>query len=152
MVEKNRQSKGEKHSLAILPGRERGESHYAHKLTDADVIEMRRIFSTTKTMAKELAARFGVSEKTAKKAISGETWKHLPGATFDNGRGEKHRFSKLTSLQVVEIRIIRATTGRSYQSIADQYGLGMRTVADILTGKTWNHLQTPGETTHPETV
>ncbi len=55
-----------------------GEKSGAAKLTDANVIEMRRLRQSTGMQYKDIGAQFGVSGSTASGAITGRYWKHLP--------------------------------------------------------------------------
>lgn len=54
----------------------KGERHRDAKLSDRDVLEIRK--STLPTSL--IAQRFGVSKSAVSHARSGRTWKHLPGA------------------------------------------------------------------------
>ena len=53
--------------------RPRGENHTQAKLTEAGVIEMRRLRKEGRTFT-EIARQFGVNPQTAAKAIRGEDW------------------------------------------------------------------------------
>ena len=55
----------------------RGEEHWEHKLTDKDVMEIRRIWANRVTQT-ALAEKYGVSIMTIHSAISGKSWRHLP--------------------------------------------------------------------------
>lgn len=55
----------------------RGEIHGFAKLTDYKVISMRKLRSLGRSYA-SLGRTFGVSAETAKSAVLGETWKHVP--------------------------------------------------------------------------
>jgi len=62
----------------VLKGRtSRGENRYNSKLTDALVIEARTLHRQGVVSYYKLAKRHGVSIDAMKKAIRGETWKHL---------------------------------------------------------------------------
>lgn len=63
MVAKGRQSRGERRHLA--------------KLTDADVIAIRRRWAAGGVMQKTLAAEYGVSRSVVCEVISQKMWKHL---------------------------------------------------------------------------
>jgi DNA invertase Pin-like site-specific DNA recombinase len=55
-------------------------------------------------------------------------------------RGSKVPSAKLNEDQVREIkRLIRA--GVRYQDIAEQYGVGKTTIANIATGLRWSHVK-----------
>lgn len=56
----------------------RGERAHMAKLTDKDVREMRRASSSGEHIV-SIAARYGVSRRSADQAVSGETWKHVKG-------------------------------------------------------------------------
>jgi len=56
--------------------RQKGELHPSAKLTDADVLEMRKLRATGEQF-KDLAARFGVTTQAAFLAATGRTWRHL---------------------------------------------------------------------------
>ncbi len=53
-----------------------GSAHPESKLTEADVLEMRRLSKAGKT-AIEIAAQFGVGKSAANYACNGTTWKHV---------------------------------------------------------------------------
>lgn len=54
-----------------------GERHWMARLTERDVIEMRAMRSAGESY-QEIARRFGVARMTAKNAILGKTWAHVP--------------------------------------------------------------------------
>lgn len=139
---KGRTSKGEKHSVAVLPNRPRGDGHYAAKLDLRKVIEMRKRHSESRATYKEIGDEFGVSGDTAEKAITGQTWKHVTEqlSMVNNGRGDTHRFAKLTSTDVLEIRRIRRETSASYGNLSAMFGVAPRTIADVITRKSWDHV------------
>lgn len=56
----------------------RGEGHTAAKLTEADVVAMRRRYAAGGVRYQDVANEYGVSKRTAYDAIVGLTWKHLP--------------------------------------------------------------------------
>jgi hypothetical protein len=51
-------------------------------------------------------------------------------------RGEKCRFAKLTSGDVLEIRKM-ASQGITYRAIAKLFGAGESTISSLVTGATW---------------
>jgi len=80
-------------------------------------------------------------------AIENLEWKSYSGNNqhaYDNGlkaRGELFYNAKLTEDEVREI-ILNGKGNRTYQEIADEYGVARATIRDILIKKTWNHLHT----------
>lgn len=131
---KNRQSQGEKHSKAVLPGRQRGSAHYAHKLTDDDVLEIRKLYAETKTLDRELATRFNISIGVIKKIVRGAIWKHLPVTKRDslNPRG-----SKLTIETVRAVRQMRTSTTLTVPQIAAHFGIPVSSCVNIVYYRTW---------------
>jgi hypothetical protein len=66
------------HADKVAKGRQtRGEQIIFAKLTEARVREARRLFATgTHTLA-DLAERYGVVPATVRRAVEGETWRHV---------------------------------------------------------------------------
>lgn len=58
----------------------RGEKHVRSKLTEADVVEIRRARREEKTTWSRLARRFRVDRRTVRKAASAASWSHVGGA------------------------------------------------------------------------
>jgi hypothetical protein len=56
----------------------RGESHGRARLSDADVIEIRRLYGIGDVRQVDLARRFGVSQPQVSEIIRGEAWAHVP--------------------------------------------------------------------------
>lgn len=57
--------------------RQRGEARPTSKLTDNDVREIRRLRATEGLTQRELAARFGVCQRTITLILSGRAWTHV---------------------------------------------------------------------------
>jgi hypothetical protein len=55
----------------------KGEDHGMHKLTDGDVLEIRRIYSGRRGQIRELARAFFVDPSTVSLVVRGRTWRHL---------------------------------------------------------------------------
>jgi hypothetical protein len=75
----------------------RGEWHWCAKMTDAQVLEARRIHRprTRATGIRALAHRYGVSNTTMEYALNGKSWAHLPSiaelaAHDDSDTGGSH--------------------------------------------------------------
>lgn len=66
----------------------RGERNACSKLTEADVIELRKMYADgASTVA--LGRHFGISHKTARHIAVGIAWAHVPGAGAARGRGRR---------------------------------------------------------------
>lgn len=72
------------HAVAtgLMRGR-KGEAHPLSVLTREAVAEMRRDFRRGHADLRELAARNGVHLSTARDAVRGKTWAHVPGAVTE---------------------------------------------------------------------
>lgn len=63
-IRKGRHSHGLKHSLAILPSRQRGEKHYLSKLSDQQVREIRELYTAKRYNQYQLATIYNVSRSS----------------------------------------------------------------------------------------
>jgi hypothetical protein len=61
-----------------------GERHNLARLTEADVLEARRL-AATGVGSRRLAKLFGVNKRTVLDAVRGRTWRHLTGGTDARG-------------------------------------------------------------------
>ena len=76
---KGRMPVGENHPNRKHPeNMARGERHGHAKLTEADVIEMRRLRATGEWTTKALAAKFGVCRPVVSVIINRKAWLHVP--------------------------------------------------------------------------
>ncbi len=89
MVAKGRQStaRGDANGSRLYPERmSRGEARYCARLTEAAVTEIRAIASAGAGRGsggptwRAIAARFGVTATTARRAAEGINWKHVKGS------------------------------------------------------------------------
>jgi hypothetical protein len=55
--------------------------------------------------------------------------------------GSKNGFARLNETLVAEMRLLRKSTGLSYQKIAKQYGVSWATAYFAVTGKNWKHVK-----------
>lgn len=75
-----RRARGDRNGSRLHPERvPRGEGHPRTTLTEAQVIEIRRLCLEDRVRDPVLAARFGVSKSTVWNVVSGKTWAHVPG-------------------------------------------------------------------------
>lgn len=132
MVSKSRQSRGESHAQAILPNRPRGEENALHKFTEAQVLEMRRLYAETKTPIQEIADLFNASYGGTEKIVRGISWAQLEGSKRFK-RGE--RLAKHPPERVAEIRRLRAE-GMKIKAIAAHFSMSIFTINDIVYHRT----------------
>lgn len=55
----------------------RGADNPSARLTDADVIEIRRLYMACELTQKQIGERFGISTSEVNKIINRRYWKHL---------------------------------------------------------------------------
>lgn len=74
-------SENMRHALDVLKIVRRsgtiGEKHHKAKLTDNDIVRIRKLYSSKQYIQKQLAKIFGVSQRTISLIVRGEGWKHL---------------------------------------------------------------------------
>lgn len=56
----------------------RGEDHWAAKLNESDVLEIRRLFAQGQATTSQLADRFGLSQSSVGSIVRRENWTHVP--------------------------------------------------------------------------
>ena len=135
-------SENAKHAYRVLgvkPRRPHGERSARAKLTDADVLELRHLYSTGNYTQKELGARFGITQTTVSSIIHGKTWGHLPCDRLPRQVKTQHG-SKLTVMQVKTIRQLYDTGNYTHRSLAKQFGVSRTTIASIIKRETWRHI------------
>lgn len=130
----------------------RGERVGGAKLTAAMVTRMREMYASGAYTQTELAKRFGIKRETAGRVLRGESWQHVEQPAFGlrnlrelaqqhRGKpGEQNTQAKLTAKQVQEMRQRYESESTSYRLLAKEYGVSVRTVADIIKRKSWTNL------------
>lgn len=118
-----------------------GEHHHRAILTERSVREIRSRAAAGESV-QGLATEFGVSRATASRVVSLQTWKHVvtndPIPVFKNVRGTKHGMSKLSDVQVLEIRALNGV--ESHRAIAARFGISHVQVGRLQRGVSWSHL------------
>lgn len=110
----------------------RGEKHFSAKLTEGQIIEIRRLCSKGEDRNK-LAVRLGVSRSAINHAFSGHSWKHLPGAILNPTS------QKLTERDVLEIKKLRSE-GYLQDQLGEKFGVAQSCISRILGGVRWRHV------------
>jgi len=126
----------------VSKGRQpRGSKSQVSKLSDDDVMEIRKLGSLGKSHT-SIAKKFNVQRSNITLILHGKRWTHLPVAPVKKSpppRGSSHGMSKLTSDQVINIRDASAK-GESYVSIARRFQISSTNVSHIVRRKIWKHL------------
>lgn len=150
MREKGRGARGDRHWKRKYPWMvKRGELSPAAKLSDADAAEIVRLYFAREATAKEIASRFGVAASTVHRLASGrrgalpedagqrreEIKRDTHRASLK--RGESNPMSKLTALQVDEIRARYAAGGITQRALAREYGVTQTAVWFVLRRRNW---------------
>jgi len=55
----------------------KGEDSPVAKLTNSDVLEIRRLYSETEALQKHIARRFGITQMHVSSIVNRKSWKHL---------------------------------------------------------------------------
>lgn len=123
----------------VAKGRQsKGEEHYASRLTEDDVREIRAAVSTIE----KIGERYGVSPQAISGIRCGKKWKHVASpetvtrAVRIGRRGETSNFAKLTADDVRAIRASKATLAE----LSTQFGVSQPALSLIRNRKTWRHI------------
>lgn len=91
----------------------------------------------------QIADKYGVTRRTAARAIRGEHWKQVdapPSTTKNYNKGEGVSLAKLNPDKVRHIRE-KIQAGQSLSSISREYEVGATVIWCIKVGKTWKHVE-----------
>lgn len=123
-----------------------GERNGSAKLTSVLVSEIRQKYSEEDVSLKELSRMYGISLAPLHAAVIGKSWSHVPGAVAKRGqgtkapsrvlRGEKNANSKLTLIEVREIKRLLPTT--KGVTLAKMFCTTIHTISAIKRGVVWN--------------
>lgn len=120
-----------------------GEDHPYHKVTAAQVLEMRELYEAGGWTYKALAEKYGVSIRCVSQIMDGSSWKSVTGGIPVS---EERRISgrimsnrKLTKDDVIAIYTEYMTDkGALQEELAKRYGVGQSVISSIVTGRTWS--------------
>jgi len=109
----------------------KGSKHGNSKLTEDDVVEIRKMYKNKQIGIKDIADIFGVSRTIIQRAATGDTWKHV-----DSPICEKR--NKAVGLDLaVEIRRLYNTGEYKQKELCDIYGLLSSEMSEIINNKIW---------------
>ena len=117
----------------VAKGRkERGSAAANAKLTEAQVLEIRRRYATYERLT-DLAEAYGVSPRTVSDIVRGLTWAHVEGPVGRPPRSGMHNpMGKLTETQRQEI-VDRYFAGSvTQQQLADEYGVCFQRISQLV--------------------
>ena len=123
-------------------GRLHGEDNPTSRMTDEQVISIRRDYVAGKSTS-EIAVDYGIPKFSAKELVADRRWTHLlhiPGITANDlkqrGYTNTRSFAKITPEIASEIRK-RLARGETGKSLAAEYGLTPPTISNIKHRKIW---------------
>lgn len=123
-----------------------GERSHLARLTQVEVLEIRRLYATAQYTQKTLAALYHVSRQHISTLVNGGAWTELPFDTdlravrqHNQTKGEAQNFAKLTAKQVATIRSY-AHAGIPKYAIAANFNVSLTTIWHVVTRKTWKHV------------
>lgn len=132
-----------------------GENHWASKLSDKDVIEIRKRYVLGTNSRHVLAKEFGVSHGLIYLIASGVIWQHIPitNEVSPNQRaklireyglktlsGSDHCNAKLNDDTVRKIRLDHENGVGGYRILAKKFGIHRATIQSIVRRRTWKHI------------
>lgn len=115
----------------------RGERQHSAKLSEADVVEIRRLFAGGAGVS-ELAQAFGVNSSAIYRVVRWKAWRHVPSERTESVRTRR----ALSEAEVLSIRE-RCFQGASFQKVTDEVGLDPKTVGLLARGKTYQQYGGP---------
>ena len=134
------------------------KSHFA-KLSEEDVINIRRIRYTKKYQRSEIWELYKkqISESAFGKVWNYESWKHiLPELNTEelrtfyrqlrkNSKGDKNGRSKFTNEEVYELRVLYYVEAIPFQELLEKYGKGVNrtSLQKLLYGKNYKEVAMP---------
>jgi len=122
-----------------------GELGNNSRLTNEQILEIRKTYKETLTSQEELAAKYGISQSQISNIVLGKEWKHLPGYSeqdFTHRKsmpGTRNSQAKLNSEQVAEIRYLYAQGGITQTELSKMYPVNVSQIGSIVRGKSWQH-------------
>lgn len=119
-----------------------GEAFSTTKLT-AGKVKLMRVDYETGMSQEAIALKYGVTRRTAGRAIRGKDWKQVITSLPTNSnqrRGESQHLAKLTEADVRDIKN-RINKGETLSSIARDKHVGVSAIWSIKEGKTWKHVE-----------
>ncbi len=133
------------HAIATGLNNVTGINNAMSKLDESSVMEIRKKYYSGNFSHQSLAEEYDVTRACILDVVRGRTWDFLPFSdeVAKSSRwgdlGERHSNSKLTSVQVTEIRELYKAGGCTTRSLAKIYGVGSGTIYSVISRATWKH-------------
>lgn len=135
---------GDRNGSRLHPERlPRGSEHHNTDLIEEQVVEMRELYAAGGISTRALAKKYGMDRSTVENIVTGKTWKHAGGPIQTGSLIKRGSQTSNTHLVDQDIRDIleKRASGRTIQSLADEYGLTIMPMSSIIHRKTWKHVK-----------
>jgi len=128
-----------RHASQNIPewGAKSGEAHHNSKLTEQDILEIRKMYSQGNISSEKIAEQFPVTGTQIRKILLGKRWKYLTGGASIK---IKSGAAKLFEEQVLEIRERHIQGETDLKKLAKEYHVVVDTIRRIINRKSWKHL------------
>lgn len=131
---KGRMPRGDDHIYRKRPELiARGEGRRRGILTDELVGKARSMYDTGEYQVKDIARELGINRETLRQALVGLTWTHLVPMKAKI----RHRSTKLTIVQVKEIKRRLVDGTGTIKGMAREYGVRYQAIQAIKRGRSW---------------
>jgi hypothetical protein len=115
------------------------------RLTDNQVLEIRKIYNNNNISQKKLSKLFGVGQRTICEVVNNRRWKHLhwepipPKEKISRKGNPNYISNKLTKQQVLEIRKLYPEI-KNYVKLGEMFNVSDNNIKKIIQRKTWSHI------------
>lgn len=118
-----------------------GEKNYNAKLTEIQVIEIRKKYSNNKITLLELSKLYNISFQEVSNIIRGKTWATVDGPIItDNSKNNTY---KLNNIEVINIRDKYKSKNNSQKELAKIYGVSPAQISNIVRGISQANIKGP---------
>ncbi len=125
----------------------KGEGNPFSKLTEKDILQIRRRYKKGGISQTQLAEEYNVSQKNIGLIVIGEAWAHihegilsLEEAKEKSNASKRRDKSKLIEKDVIEIRNKYKENKLSQYQLAKEYGITRPAIGYIINGRNWAHI------------
>lgn len=116
----------------------KGEKNKGHKVTEKQVLLIRKMYAERKIAQKDLAAMFGISQHAISDIVNGATWRDVGGPITHGIQRSGKAF--LTPTDVALIRKLRKDEKYKMFQLAEMFDISREQVMRIIHRKSWVHV------------
>lgn len=116
------------------------------ELCEADIHNIVYLYDVGGWIQEVIGEKYNISQAQVGRILRGESFKHIPRKIFKStvlvrtDLGENNVNSKVSNLQVVEMRRLWDNIEASKGELSRKYYLDRKTISSILERKTWKHI------------